>query len=78
MTVRGFQYRATQLETFAGTASRGDQRLVDPISVLSPTGEEFSLDVGKAFANGMTFAELSELTGQPLRNVEFQLNGEDL
>ncbi len=66
------------METYAGTASRVDQRIIDSISVLDPSWDEFSLDVGKAFAKGMTFAELSELTGQPMRAVEFQVNGEDL
>ena len=78
MTVRGFKDRAESLETYSGTASMQDQRLVDSVSVLDPEFEIFSMDVGKAFAKGMTFAELSELTGQPMRHVEFQLIGEDL
>ena len=78
MTVRGFKDRESWMETYAGTAPRGDQRIIDSISVLDPSWDEFSLDVGKAFAKGMTFAELSELTGQPMRAVEFQVNGEDL
>ena len=78
MTVRGFKDRAAELGTYSGTASRQDQRLVDSISVLDPEWEVFSMDVGKAFAKGMTFAELSEMTGKPMRNVEFHLSGEDL
>ena len=78
MTVRGFKDRVEQLETYAGTASRSDQRLVDSICALNPEWQCFSLDVSKAFAKGMTFAELSELTGTPQRHVEFQLAGEDL
>ena len=78
MTVRGFKDRQAELETYSGTASRQDQRLIDSFSVMEEDCVEFSLDVGKAFAKGMTFAELAALTGLPLRAVEFQLSGEDL
>ena len=77
MTVRGFKDRET-LETYSGTASRSDQRLVDAVTSMHTDWVSFSFDVSKAFAKGMTFEEIAEETGAPQRKVEFQLTGEDL
>ena len=79
MTVRGFKDRdESALETFAGTASRSDQRVVDSVSALEPDWVSFSIDVSQAFAKGMSFDELAEEKGEPARQVEFQLAGADL
>ena len=77
MTMRGFRDNVSSLETYAGTASRGDQRIVDSVIINEPDFINFSFDVSKAFAKGMTFKEISELTGEPLRAVEFYLSEED-
>ena len=37
----------------------------------------FSFDVSLAFAKGLTFEELSELTGEPLRVVQFEVSQAD-
>ena len=47
MTVRGFKDRAPELDTYSGTASRQDQRIVDSLSVMDQECDIFSLDVGK-------------------------------
>ena len=66
------------METYSGTASRSDQRLVDAVTSMHTDWVSFSFDVSKAFAKGMTFEEIAEETGAPQRKVEFQLTGEDL
>ena len=78
LTMRGFKDCAEMLETFAGTASRWAQRVVNSIVAQNDDFALFSFDVGAAFAKGMTFKELSELTGQPLREVQFDLTAEDV
>ena len=37
----------------------------------------FSFDVSLAFAKGLTFEELAELTGEPLRVVQFEVSRSD-
>ena len=78
MTMRGFKDRVYELDTFAGTATRWAQRLVNSGAALNPGYKLFSFDVSTAFAKGMTFKELSSLTGQPLRAVQFDLPAEDV
>ena len=79
LTMRGFKDReGSRLETFAGTASRWGQRLVNSAACIFEDMTLFSFDVSSAFAKGMTFKELSELTGQPLREVQFELTAEDV
>ena len=78
ITMRGFKDRCEWMETFAGTASRWAQRVVNSCTVQEDGFVLFSLDVGSAFAKGMTFEELSKLTGEPLRAVEFDLSPEDV
>ena len=71
LTVRGFLDRdSPTLEVFAGTASRWAQRLI--VSVAVQQGWKLlTADVGSAFLKGLTFAELSELTGEKLRRTAF-------
>jgi len=78
ITMRGFKDRCEWMETFAGTASRWAQRVVNSCTVQEEDFVLFSFDVGSAFAKGMTFEELSRLTGEPLRAVEFDLASEDV
>jgi hypothetical protein len=71
LTVRGFQdLAATELETFASTCSRWGQRIINSI-VATHGWRLFSADVGTAFLQGVTFQELAELTGEPIREVSF-------
>ena len=77
MTVRGFKDQAQGLETFAGTASRWGQRVVNAVTAQEEEWTLFSFDVSLAFAKGLSFKELSELTGEPLRVVQFELSRED-
>ena len=66
------------METFAGTATRWAQRIVNSVAANEDDFVLFNLDVSKAFAKGMTFQELSELTGEPLRAVQFEVAEEDV
>ena len=75
VTMRGFKDRAGQdLAAFAGTASRWGQRLVNSTIAQNTEFEFFSFDVSAAFAKGMTFRELADLTGETLREVQFDLD----
>ena len=78
LTMRGFRDRQDSLETFAGTASRAGQRAVNSIAAQDPDMILFSFDVSQAFAKGLTFEELAQLTGTPLRQVEFDLQAGDV
>jgi hypothetical protein len=71
LTVRGFQdLAAASLDTYAGTASRWSQRIVNSV-VANHKWDLKTLDVGTAFLQGVTFAELAEMTGEPIREVSF-------
>ena len=71
--MRGFKdLQANDLATFSATASRHGQRVVN--AAAAQYGYElWSADVGQAFLRGLTFAEISRLTGEPLRQVQFDL-----
>ena len=71
LCVRGFKDRdAGNLESYAGTAQRYSQRIV--VSEAVRRGWDISTaDVEKAFLQGVTYEELSRLTGEPLREVNF-------
>ena len=66
IAVRGFKDRCVELETYAGTATRNGQRIVNSIVAQQEDFVLFSFDISKAFAKGMTFEELARLTGEPL------------
>ena len=78
ITMRGFKDVCQSMETFAGTATRWAQRIVNSVAANEDDFVLFSLDVSKAFAKGMTFQELSELTGEPLRAVQFEVAEDDV
>ena len=65
-------------ETYAGTASSAGQRAVNSVAAHHDDWVMFSYDVFKRFAKGMTFKDIAELTGAPLRAVEFDLAPEDV
>ena len=77
LTMRGFKDTCINLETFAGTATRWSQRVVNSATANEEDFVLFSFDVSKAFAKGMTFEELSRITGEKLRVVQFEVTPED-
>ena len=73
LTVRGFkdQDRA-DIDRYAGTSSRCSQKLL--VSEAARRGWPIcTTDISKAFLQGVTYEELSELTGEPAREVNFYL-----
>ena len=73
LTVRGFKDRdAATLSTYAGTSTRWSQRLVVSTAAVR-SWPIVSVDVEKAFLQGMTYEELSRVTGEPTRDVSFTL-----
>ena len=73
-TVRGFKDRDAQnLGSYVGTSQRYSQRLV--CSEAAHRGWPIcTTDISKAFLQGVTY-ELSSLTGEPIREVNFYLPG---
>ena len=57
---------------FSGTASRWAQRLVTSEAVLRGW-PILSADIRKAFLQGISYKELAELSGEPLKEVNFTL-----
>ena len=73
LTVRGFKDRdADNLESYAGTSTRWSQRIVASQAVVRGW-RIVSADVAKAFLQGVSYEELSRITGRPLREVCFEL-----
>ena len=74
MALRGFkEWLAHHLETYAGTARRASQRLVASETACHPEWISATIDVEKAFLQGLSYQELAEATGEPERNVSFTL-----
>ena len=71
LTVQGFRDKETT-ENYSGTATRWTQRLLLAIAVEN-NWPVAAADVSEAFLRGLTFAEVSKITGQPLRSVQLQL-----
>ena len=57
---------------YAGASSRHSQRVVCSEAVLRKW-DMATTDISKAFLQGVTYKELAELTGEPLRVVNFDL-----
>ena len=72
LTVRGFKDTCQDLETYAGTATRWAQRLIVALAVLLDL-PMFTIDVTGAFAKGLNWEQLAELTGESIREVQFEL-----
>ena len=73
LTVRGFKDRqAQELDSYAGTSQRYSQRIVCSEAVRRQW-PICTTDISKAFLQGVTYEELSELTGEPVREVNFYL-----
>eukprot|EP00971_Amphidinium_carterae_P331793 6465576-Amphidinium_carterae.1 len=73
LCVRGFQdIHAQDLETYSGTSSRWGQRLICAIAAQHKWLMR-SYDVSAAFLRGLSFDEVSELDGTPVRQVHMDL-----
>jgi Reverse transcriptase (RNA-dependent DNA polymerase) len=71
LTVRGFEDLARDMQCFSATASRWSQKVI--LSVAVQRGWELMVaDVATAFLQGMTFRELADLQGTPIREVAFR------
>eukprot|EP00971_Amphidinium_carterae_P092535 1832520-Amphidinium_carterae.1 len=78
--VRGFRdHDADWLQAYATTASRTSQRLLVSLAVTMAAQhpeEQWTLrafDIQKAFLQGISYSELSEMTNEPLRNIGFEV-----
>ena len=78
LIVRGFKDKFQDLDIYAGSIPRSGQRLVNAVAAENPEFILFSFDVSQAFAKGMTFEELSALSGQDIRKVEFDVPKADI
>ena len=73
LCIRGFKDgQIEMLDTFAGTASRYGQRAVN-IVAATKKWLLWSLDVSQAFLKGLTFEQVSQMMGTPLRSVQLVL-----
>ena len=73
LTVRGFKdNQRGDIDRYAGTSSRCSQKVL--VSEAVRNGWPIcTTDISKAFLQGVTYEELSKLTGDPLREVNFYL-----
>ena len=76
MTLRGSKdWDALMLETYSGTAKRLSQKLV--ASEAATRGWAMAaIDIRKAFLKGVSYDELAKETGEPRRDVNFELTEE--
>ena len=71
LTVRGYKdQQASELQTYAGTATRWSQRIVN-FMVVQKGWRLFSADVGQAFLRGLSFEQIQEMDGEVYRDVQF-------
>ena len=73
LALRGFKDMREGLENFAATGSRQSQRLLSSEVACHPGWKLVAVDVAKAFLQGMTYQEMSELTGEDEHEVHFDL-----
>ena len=67
---------AENVTTYSGTASTWAQRLVNQHAAQFQH-ELLSMDSSAAFLKGMTYQKISEMTGEPLRSVQFDFPRHD-
>eukprot|EP00971_Amphidinium_carterae_P005715 113295-Amphidinium_carterae.1 len=72
ITLRGFMDKA-DTASFAGTASKAAQRIVNSASTWHSSYQLASVDVSSAFARGLTFSQLQELGDSP-REIEKEVS----
>ena len=74
MAVRGFKdWEADWLESYAGTASRSSQKILSSEVACHKGWTYITVDIEKAFLQGMSYREMSALTGEAERVVHFTL-----
>ena len=73
LCLRGFKdVDANGIDKYAGTAARSTQRVLVSEAVLRKW-DLVTTDISKAFLQGVTYEELAATTGEPLREVNFDL-----
>ena len=73
LTIRGFKDQDKEfLDTYVGTAQRYAQRILCAVAAQMDM-DMCTADISKAFLKGVTYKELHEATGEPLREVNFYL-----
>ena len=78
LTVRGFKDQGKgEVANYAGTSSRLSQRILVSVAVVNHW-PILTADISKAFLQGVTYEELAELSGEPLREVNFYLPGQSV
>lgn len=74
MTLRGFkEWCADMLDSHAATTSRLSQRSLISEAACHPEWSFLSVDINKAFLQGVTYEEMSMATGEEERVVHFTL-----
>ena len=78
LTVRGFKdSERGDIDRYAGTSSRDSQKML--VSEAVDRGWDIATaDVSKACLQGVTYKELAELTGEPIREVDVYLLASDV
>ena len=78
LIVMGFKDKFQDLDTYAGTTSRSGQRIVNTVAAENEDFILTSVVVSPAFAKGLSFEELSKLTGTECRAVPLDVPKQDL
>ena len=74
MALRGFQDQGRfDVDTYAGTASRLAQRMLVSQCAVMVGWMLMTLDISKAFLQGMSYVEIANRTGEAQREVTFTL-----
>ena len=72
--MRGFKdHDKTTIDKYAGTSTRYAQKLICSEAVRQGW-DIATTDISKAFLQGVTYEELSKITGEPVREVNFYLS----
>ena len=74
LAIRGFEDAdAEELVTYSATGARLSQKIISSEAACHDDWVIVSVDIDKAFLQGMTYQEIHELTGEDVRNVHFSL-----
>ena len=72
LCVQGFRDKQNLDSVSSSTATRTGQRLISSLAA-NHKWNLLCLDISTAFLQGLTFEDLSKLTGQPKRNVQMSV-----